>query len=161
MSKSVWFENNQNVVKSYSFSPPITFKMVKNVKKMSKSKLQKMLSTFSKLVQVCKSVKNWQIFVYFSDNELLFRDATGGLSILTLDDFVFTQILSNTTFVSHLFKSRSLMENTFLYSQRRYNVAQFSLSPTRRFVLLTHGVKKVSPKGKLPFPCVSMELLVL
>ena len=88
-----------------------------------------MLSTFSKLVQVCKSVKNWQIFVYFSDNELLFRDATGGLSILTLDDFVFTQILSNTTFVSHLFKSRSLMENTFfIFTETLQRGAVFPLA---------------------------------
>ena len=40
--------------------------------------------------------------VYFLclDTELLFRDATGGLSILTLTNYAMTQILSNTTFVS-------------------------------------------------------------
>ena len=40
-------------------------------------------------------------WLYFSlDTELLFRDATGGLSILTLTNYAQTQILSNTTFVS-------------------------------------------------------------
>ena len=84
--------------------------------------------------------------VYFLclDTELLFRDATGGLSILTLTNYAQTQILSNTTFVSCNQCITNAIIDFLLSLQRRYNVAKFSLSPSRRFVLLTHGVKKVN-----------------
>ena len=39
-------------------------------------------------------------FTFFAENELLFRDSAGGLSILDLDNGNYTQIVSNTTFVS-------------------------------------------------------------
>ena len=37
---------------------------------------------------------------FFAENELLFRDSAGGLSILDLENSNYTQIVSNTTFVS-------------------------------------------------------------
>ena len=54
---------------------------------------------------------------------MLFRDATGGLSILTLDKFMYKQILSNTTFVSVPFRQ---------FSFRREPLTWF-------FVILTKG----------------------
>ena len=39
-------------------------------------------------------------FIFFAENELLFRDSAGGLSILDLENNNYTQIVSNTTFVS-------------------------------------------------------------
>jgi hypothetical protein len=39
-------------------------------------------------------------FFFVADNELVFRDWTGGLSILSVDTLNLTQIVSNTTFVS-------------------------------------------------------------
>ena len=39
-------------------------------------------------------------FYFFAENELLFRDSAGGLSILDLENNNYTQIVSNTTFVS-------------------------------------------------------------
>ena len=38
--------------------------------------------------------------LFFAENELLFRDSAGGLSILDLENNNYTQIVSNTTFVS-------------------------------------------------------------
>eukprot|EP00095_Tigriopus_kingsejongensis_P005245 maker-scaffold353_size198981-snap-gene-0.31 protein:Tk05245 transcript:maker-scaffold353_size198981-snap-gene-0.31-mRNA-1 annotation:"dipeptidyl aminopeptidase-like protein 6" len=60
---------------------------------------------------------------WISDNEIVFRDAQEGLSILNMDDFEQRQIVINTTF-------------------RRFNVAKYFLSPSQKYLLLVHDIKK-------------------
>nr|XP_040581987.1 inactive dipeptidyl peptidase 10-like [Lepeophtheirus salmonis] len=63
---------------------------------------------------------------WISENELIFRDHTEGLSLLKLhsaSNFSITQIVTNTTF-------------------RRLDAVNYKLSPNRKYILLSHNIKK-------------------
>ena len=64
--------------------------MLKNIEQIQEELLD-VLCVFSQITMFCAP---------FADNELLFRDAYGGLSILSVDSYNQKQIVSNTTFVS-------------------------------------------------------------
>eukprot|EP00094_Tigriopus_californicus_P011472 TCALIF_11077-PA protein Name:"Similar to DPP10 Inactive dipeptidyl peptidase 10 (Homo sapiens)" AED:0.12 eAED:0.12 QI:0/0.84/0.64/0.92/0.76/0.85/14/214/869 len=60
---------------------------------------------------------------WISDSEIVFRDAQDHLSILSTVDFKPREIVINTVF-------------------RRFNVAKYSLSPSQKYLLLTHDFHK-------------------
>ncbi|XP_047495542.1 inactive dipeptidyl peptidase 10-like, partial [Penaeus chinensis] len=61
---------------------------------------------------------------WISDNELVFKDSTGGLSIFDAESLTSRVLVTNITF-------------------RQLNVAHFSVSPDLRYVLLAEHVEKL------------------
>lgn len=97
--------------------------------------------------------------VCYVDNELVYRDPTGGLSIISAVNFSTRILMSNSTFVSFFFSNLNIFDlrhvnstikthNKFIClftlfyvcSQRQLNAEKYLVSPDTQFVVLLADV---------------------
>lgn len=79
--------------------------------------------------------KNKKANIFHLDGELVYRDTSGGLSILEVETLTVKVLMTNSTFVSELI-TNSIHISKQMLLQRQLNAEKFLVAPDLKYVLL-------------------------